>query len=174
MNKQQKSELIDVLRGQLASSQASFVVNYQGLTVNEMQVLRRTLREKGAHLKIAKGRLVKRAVDGLEGVSKLAPYLKDQIGVVFVSDETSAVAKVLNDFAQKHQALVLKVACFESKVVDATQIKRLANLPSREVLLAQLCFTLKAPVMQFTRVLETNITRLAHVLEQVVEHKKSE
>lgn len=175
MNKQQKTALVGALRERLEKSRASFVVEYKGLTVRQMQALRRALQAKGgASIQIAKARLIKRAANGIEGVEGLAPYLNEQIGVVFASDEVSAIAKVLNDFAKDNQALVLKAGCVDSKILGAAQVKRIAELPSREVLLAQLCGVLNAPITQLARALEWNLVRLVHVLEQVEEQKKSQ
>lgn len=174
MNKQQKKALVDSLHERLENSRASFVVQYQGLTVRQMQALRKSLREKGGTLQVAKARLIKRAAQGITGVEGLAPYLNEQIGVVFASDEISAIAKILNDFSKDNEALVLKTGCVESKILNAAQVKRIAELPSREVLLAQLCGVLNAPMNQLVRALEWNMVRLVHVLKQVEEQKKSQ
>lgn len=149
MNKREKELVVGVLREKFDQSNGSFVVNVKGLTVNQTQQLRSQLREQGGELKIAKVRLVKRAVDHESYGKQLGLILKDQVGIVFAHKETSPVAKVLHGFAKQNEALKLVAGCVDSEVLDSKGVVTIASLPSREVLLAQLCGLLKAPVLQF-------------------------
>lgn len=163
MNRDQKSVVIDSLKNEFASSQASFVVGYKGLTVKQLEALRRELRTSKSKFRVAKARLIKRAVGDVEGVNELAPYFKEQIGVVFVTDEaTSAVAKVLYNFSQKNEALKLIVGYSQARLMPQSLIERIATLPSREVLLAQVCYLLG---MQMQRLMWT--------LQKIAEKKQS-
>jgi len=173
MNREQKTEVIGSLKNEFTNSQASFVVGYKGLTVKQMQSLRKELREKQGTLTVAKARLMKRAVENVEGVSGLTPYLKDQIGVVFVTQDASAVAKVLYDFSKKHQALHLVAGFFDSTVLPSEGVARIATLPPREVLLAQLCGVLQAPTTKLVVVLNMQILRLLWTLKKVAESKEA-
>src|ERR1700722_18081593 len=157
MNRDQKSIVIDTLKNDFLNSKASFVVGYKGLTVKQLQALRKELHAQHGTFKVAKGRLIKRAVMDIDNVTDLSPYIKEQIGVVFVNDQAPAVAKVLHDFAKKNNALLLVAGYFDSQVVRSEMIARIATLPSKEVLLAQLCGTLNAPVAKFTYLLNMQI-----------------
>lgn len=163
MNRQQKESIVELFHKNFSTSKGSFFVDYCGLTVVQMQQLRRQLQEKGGALKIAKMRLVRRALAGVSGFDALASYCKNQVGVVFAHDEAevSGVAKALNDFAKKNQSLGLVVGCLDAELLDRAAITRIASLPSREVLLAQLCGTLKAP-----------LAKLAFVLSEVQKQKQ--
>ncbi|MCL4380266.1 50S ribosomal protein L10 [Candidatus Dependentiae bacterium] len=154
MNKQQKQEFVLSLRQQFQASPASFLVGYKGLSVADMTTLKKALGKQGATLKVAKMRLVKKAVDGVEGVEQLSPFCENQLGVVFVGQEPNAVAKVLYDFAKEKEKLVIVAGCIERAFVDKEEIVILATLPSREVLLAQLCATLQAPLAQFIFIIQ--------------------
>lgn len=154
MNREQKELTVQELKQNFADSQGSFLVSYQGLTVNEMQVLRKELRSSGGNLKVAKGRLVKLAVNDVPGVQELTPFVKEQLAVVFVAKEPSAIAKVLYDFSKKKKALSVVVGYVESRLVGKELITRLAMLPSREILLAQLCSVLSAPVASVARAID--------------------
>lgn len=172
MNRQEKLAVIEHLKEGFTGSTASFVVNYQKLTVVQMQKLRRALRQQGGSLKIAKARLVKRAVDGMEGIDTLEPYLKEQIGIVFADKDVSAIAKVLRDFAKENEALKLVVGRMDHKTLTADEVVRIASLPSREVLLAQVCATLQAPSAGLARVLNGMILQLLWTLKQVGDKKQ--
>lgn len=173
MNRTEKNQLIDSLKDSFSKSEASFLVEYKGLSVNQMQALRKGLRSNSASLKVAKGRLMKRAVSGVEGADQLAPHFHDQIGAVFVTKSAPETAKFLTEYSKENQALKLVVGVIESQLFDAQSIQRIANLPSREVLLAQLCGTLQAPTTQMATVLHLMIARLAIVLKQIEEQKSA-
>lgn len=173
MNRQQKELVVHLFRERFVQSPASFVVGYKGLTVNQLQTLRSELRKQGAAFKVTKARLIKIAVGDLEDAQILTPYLKDQIGIVFVSDKSPAgVAKVLNDFAKDHQALQLVGGAVEGTFVDRSAIGRIASLPSKEVLVAQVCGLLKAPLSRLVGTLNMQVAQLPLVLKQIAEKKK--
>ncbi|MBT3456184.1 50S ribosomal protein L10 [bacterium] len=174
MNRQEKEALVESLRQSFSECQSSFVVLYRGLSVPKVQQLRRGLREKSGLLKIAKARLMKLAVEGLDGVEGLTPFLKDQIGLVFASGDTPAVAKELCGFAKKNESFSILACSFESQVLDNVAICQLATLPSREVLLGQVAGLLKMPTTQFVQLLNMLIVRLLFVLKKIEEKKAAE
>ena len=172
MNRQQKEEVIKTLQKGFSDSTGLCFVRYSGLTVKQMQQLRGMLREKGGTLKVAKMRLVKRALTGLENMESLSPYCKDQLGVVFATEEFPPVAKVLHEFAKKNEVLRLIVGSLDSQLLNKEAIIRIASLPPREILLAQVCGTVKAPLVGFVRVLNMLITRLLWVLKEIESKKQ--
>ncbi len=171
MNRQQKEQVIQSLRQDFEGNPASFVVSYRGLSVDQLQVLRRQLRKHGGRLKVTKVRLMKIAADQAEAAKPLIPYLKDQIGIVFASKESSAIAKVLYDFAKNHKDLQLIVGKLDDQLLDKDLIKRIASLPSREVLLAQVCGAINAPISGLASVLRILLMRPLMVLKQISEKK---
>ena len=173
MNRQEKALVVDELKKDLLSSQASFVVVFRGLNVEKMQQLRSELRAKGGSLKVAKARLMKRAVGGEAGVSELSEFFKDQIGLVFADEEVAGVAKVLVDFSKENNALGLVTGYFDSRVVAKEKIAQIASLPPKEVLLAQLCGTLQAPISGLARALNMMILKLLFALKQIEDQKKN-
>jgi|SRR5579872_6849118 len=153
MNRQDKIAVVESLHNDFANSKAAFVVGYKGLTVAQLSALRSQLRKQGGTFKVAKARLMKRAVQGLECLEELQPSLRDQVGLVFAQQEAPVIAKVLYEFAKENQALHLISGCMDSAVIDNQMITRIASLPSREVLLAMVCGTLKAPIQKLAGVL---------------------
>ncbi len=172
MNRQQKELVVQLFRERFIKSPASFVVGYKGMTVSQMQELRSKLRESGGALKVTKARLMKLALGDLEDAKALMPHLQDQIGMVFVSDEPTVVAKVLSDYSKNNKALSLIVGRLDGDVLDPQAIVRIASLPSKIQLLAMLSGTLKAPMTRLAFVLNMQIGQLLHVLKKIAEKKK--
>jgi large subunit ribosomal protein L10 len=173
MNRKEKEQVIDYLRDAFGKSQASFLVNYKGLNVAQVSELRSKLREKSGTFKIAKVTLVKRVADELPAIEGIKPFLQEQVGLIFAAEESPAIAKILNDFALENKQMSILAGCMESSILSPESIKLLANLPSREVLLAQVAGTLKAPIGKLTNVLNMLILRLVLVLKEI-EKKKAQ
>lgn len=176
MNRQQKESVVELFHKDFLANKGTFFVSYTGLTVGQMQQLRRQLREKGGALKVAKMRLVKRALATVDGAEGLLSHCKNQLGVVFAYDsaEVSGIAKTLSDFAKKNQALGLIVGCVDEQILDKTAIIRVASLPSKEVLLAQVCGTLNAPLTTFVYGLNSVLVKLVVALKEVEKQKQAQ
>ena len=161
MNRQEKSQLVTALKDQFSQNSGSVLVSYKGLTVNQLQKLRRGVRQNGGNFKVTKARLMKLAAQDMENAQPLIPYFKDQVGLVFMEKQDPALIKFLYTFSKANEGLKLVAGSLESKLVDASTLVHLALLPSREVLLAQVCGIMKAP-----------ITKLAFVLQQISDKKQ--
>lgn len=172
MNRQEKAHVIDSIKKDFASSQASFIVQTQGMTVEQVQQLRRELYAKKGAIKVAKNTLLIKATSDMAGLSELAPFFKDQIAVVFAETEAPAIAKILFNTSKKQAHLKLSAGALDNRVITAQQIEFLAELPSREVLLAQLCGTLLAPIQQTASLLNQLIARLLYVMNEIEKKKK--
>lgn len=171
MNKQEKAQVISFLQEGFQKNQASFLVNFKGLSVKEMQSLRKVLRQGGGSFKVAKARLMKRATEGIEGIDSLKGMFKDQVGLVFARQDTPGIAKALYDFSKEHEALQLVAGYFENQVFDKNSVVRIAQLPSKEVLLGQLCGGLNAPISNFVGVLNGLLVKLVLVMKSIEEQK---
>lgn len=153
MNRQDKIAVVESLHNDFSSSQAAFVVGVKGLTVAQMRKLRIELRKQGGIFKVAKARLIKRAAQGLQGPEGLMDSFRNQIGLVFALQEAPAVAKVIYTFAKENEALQVISGFMDSQLLDSATIIRIASLPSREIMLAVVCGTLKAPMQRLVGVL---------------------
>ncbi|MBN1549096.1 50S ribosomal protein L10 [Candidatus Babeliales bacterium] len=154
MNRQEKSVVVDSLKQQLQQSASSFVVDYKGLSVHQLEALRKNLRGQGSLFKVAKARLMKRAVADLDAMSELNQVFKDQIGLVFSPNQAAQTAKSLYEFAKENEKLGIVAGYTDSQFLSKQDIIALATLPSREVLLAMLCGVLMAPLSSFVRALD--------------------
>ena len=148
----EKEALVNVIAEQMKNASSSVVVEYRGLSVGEVTELRRNLREEGVEFKVYKNSMVQRAADAC-GYSELKDALKGPNAIAFSSDAT-APARVLANFAKKHEHLVLKSGVVEGKVVDLDTIKELASLPNRDGMLSMLLSCLQSPVRSFACVVK--------------------
>ena len=130
-----KQEIISEISEKTKNASSTIFFEYQGLTAEETNELRRKLRENDSELKIYKNTLVKRAYDALN--IDLAEELKGPKAVVFGTDAVAPI-KVLSDFAKKHPALELKAGIVEGEIADEAKLKELSTIPSREGLLTML------------------------------------
>ena len=154
MNRHQKESVVRDINDQLKSANASFLIGYKGLSVAQVQDLRSRLRNVSGVFKVSKARLMKIAAKDLSGIDDFKNQFKDQVGLVFVKKDVPSVAKVLVDYSTINENLNIVAGFFESKAMSKDQIKYLASLPSREVLLAILAGTLQAPIASLARTLE--------------------
>lgn len=171
--RQDKVAIVEELKKDFAAAQVTVVTEYRGLNVAEITELRRKLREAGGKLKVAKNTLARIAAreQGLEG---LEAYLEGPTALAFGFDDPAAVPKVLSSFAKDHKVFVLKGGIFEGTVMDESGIKRLADLPSREELLARVVGGFQAPLAGLVNVLQGNIRNLVYALEAVRKQRAGE
>jgi large subunit ribosomal protein L10 len=169
MNRQEKSSAIDILKNEFQSNEAAFIVGMQGMTVAQVESLRKGVRTQGGKFQVAKNSLLRLAAKDIPGVQKLSPYFKDQVAVIFVSKEASSVAKLICTVSEENEHLKIVAGCYESRVFDQDMVKFLGSLPPKEVLVAQLCGLLKAPMAQHVSLLNQLIARLLYVLKQASE-----
>lgn len=170
----EKQAVVTELKEKLSNTKGAVLANYRGLTVAQDTKLRRKLREAGVEYRVVKNTLTRIAANevGIEGLDK---YLEGPTVIALSANDPVAPAKILSDFIKENklQALEIKAGLVEGKVVDASGVKALASLPSREVLIAQLLGTMQAPIAGFVRVLQGNISNLVYALEAVRKQKES-
>ncbi|MDN4605535.1 50S ribosomal protein L10 [Paenibacillus sp. F6_3S_P_1C] len=145
---QAKQESVDAVTAKLRESATTVVVDYRGLNVAQVTELRKQLREAGIEFQVLKNSLLRRAAAAAE-LSELNEVLTGPSAIAFSVDDVVAPAKILNDFAKKNDALELKGAVVEGRVIGVEEVKALAELPSREGLLSMLLSVLQAPVRNF-------------------------
>ena len=173
MKLQGKKELAKTIQDSFNNAQASFLVNYRGLSVVQLTELRNKLREQEGIFKVAKLTIIRHAIDQVQDAGVLSEYLKDQLALVFAQNESPAIAKVLRDFAEENEQLEIIAGVMDSQLLSIESIISLAKLPSKGVLIAQLLGTLQAPARNITCVLNMLILRLLFVLKEI-EKKKVE
>ncbi len=163
--KEEKSILIDHLLEKVNASPFLFVVDYTGLTVDKFEVLRKRLQEAKAELHVYKNTFVKKAAERAGYPEEISSILTGQSAVVTGEKDVCAAAKVMKTFADEFKKPAMKGGIMDGKFLDADGIKVLADLPSREVLLATLLGLLQTPAQQLVRLLNEPAASLARVLQ---------
>jgi len=168
ISRERKKELVQQYVERLSQSQGVILADYRGLRVAEMEQLRRAARESGGALQVVKNRLLKLGLAEM-GLSLPDEWLQGPTLVAFCTDEMPAMAKAMVDFAKDVPALVIKGGLLEGSLLSSEQIKDLANLPSREMLLAQVLGTINAPASQVAGVVANGIRQVLNLLQAYVD-----
>jgi large subunit ribosomal protein L10 len=163
-----KVAVVDEVRQRLTSSDAAILTEYRGINVAEMARLRRSLREAGGNYKIYKNTLARFAVREL-GLEELEAMLLGPTAIAFVDGDAAAVAKALRDFSRTNPALVIKGGVLGTTVLSAADAGALAELPSRDQLLAQLAGAMAAPLQQLAGLLAAVPRNFAYGLRALAE-----
>ena len=140
-----KKQIVQDIADKFKASKSTIVVDYRGLNVAEVTELRKQLRDAGIDFKVYKNTLTRLAAESAE-VAELNSVLTGPNAIAFSSEDVVAPAKILNDFAKKHEALEIKAGIIEGNVASVEEVKALAELPSREGLLSMLLSVLQAPI----------------------------
>ncbi|WP_341909992.1 50S ribosomal protein L10 [Polaromonas sp. YR568] len=151
LNRSEKQAVIDEVTGLAAKAQTLVMAEYRGITVADMTRLRSQARDKGVNLSVLKNTLARRAVAG-SAFEVVADQMTGPLIYGFSTDAVAA-AKVVSDFAKTNDKLVIRGGAFAGKSLDVNGVKQLANIPSKEVLLAQLCGLLMSPMSRTAVVL---------------------
>ena len=169
----EKVQLVQDLQGLLSSSAGLFLVSYKGLTVSDFAELRGRLAEVDAECHVVPNRLLLRAAaeNGLETLA--ASALADDTAMVSGGQDATEVAKALRGFARQHKEVSFKAGVFEGKLYSREDTARLAELPPREVVLAQLLGLLQAPMGQLVGVLNAKVASIVYVLRAYADSKES-
>lgn len=169
----EKAGKVAELKDLLTSSKGVVLVDYCGLTVAEDTELRSKMREAGAKYMVAKNTFIRIAAKeaGIEG---LDAYLEHNTAVAFSAEDPVAPAKILNDFSKDHKALEIKAGILDGKVIGLDEVKAVAELPSREELLAKLVGSMQAPISGLVNVLQGTIRNFVYTLEAVRQKKEQE
>ncbi len=167
--RQAVAELADLLR----TSSALAVADYRGLSVSDMQSVRRTLRASGVQLHVAKNRLVKIAADDA-GRADLKPMLEGPTALASIDGDAVAMAKALQEaFRPYARTVTIRGGMLGNQAIDAAALQRLATLPSREMLLAKLAGGMAAPISGMAGVLAANLRNLVGVLSAIADQKRA-
>ena len=163
MDRAAKQELVTTLNGVFSAANVVVVAHYSGLTVAQMQTLRKQMKQAGATVKVAKNRLAKIALDGTD-VASIAPLLKGPTLIAFSSDPVAA-PKVASDFAKAHEKFVILGGAMGKTALDPNGVKALAALPSLDELRAKIVGLIQAPATKIAQVVNAPAAKLARVVQ---------
>jgi large subunit ribosomal protein L10 len=153
----QKQKELTELVNKIKNSTAGVLVNYQGITVEDDTVLRKALRKAGVDYTVYKNTMTSRACDET-GYTGMKPYLKGMIALAISSDPI-APAKILREYAEKIESFEIKAGYVDGQVIDKQGVIALADIPSKEGLIAKLLGSLQAPLYGLAYVLQAKIDK---------------
>ncbi|MBD3282539.1 MAG: 50S ribosomal protein L10 [Candidatus Portnoybacteria bacterium] len=167
LTRKQKEEIVKELAEKMERQESLVFTDISGISVEEMQDLRRKLREQGIEYKVAKKTLINLAFEKSKHDIDISG-LKGSIGVAFGYEDPIMPAKILDKFSKEHEALDILGGVMEKRLLSMEEVKELAKIPSQEELLASLVGSLKAPMNNFVNILQGNIRNLVGVLNAIV------
>jgi large subunit ribosomal protein L10 len=170
MARPEKVAVVEEIRTKLADADAAVLTEYRGLTVHELADLRGSLRPTGTEYKVFKNTLARRAVEGV-GLDEIAALFEGPVAIAFVRGDAAAAAKALRDFGRGNPALVVKGGLLGERVISAGEIDALAELPSREVLLAQVAGAMQAPLTKAAGLFQAFTRNFAYGVKAYIDQR---
>jgi len=169
-NIEAKKKVVAELQQKVEDATLVVFTDYRGLTVGEMSVLRGKLNAPGVTYQVVKNTMMEFALAN-SGHEDIIEYISGPNAVIFSNEDPVGPAKAVYEFIKQHKKLEVKVGILEGQLVTADKVKALAELPSREALIAQVLGTMQAPINSLVYVLNANLTGLVRALDQVREQK---
>jgi len=166
-----KDEVVKEIKEKLNNSKGVILVDFCGLSADEMGDLRRKLKESASELKVVKNTLALRALSG-SPLSESKEFFVGPTAFVFSFEDIVKTAKTLVDYTKEAESLKFKGALVDGKVCGSEDVISISKLPSREVLMAQMLGTMRAPIQGLLGVLTANLSALIAVLNAIKEKKK--
>ena len=163
MDRAEKKELVETLNAVFKAANVVVVAHYSGLTVAQMQTLRRQMKQVGATVKVAKNRLAKIALDGTD-VASIAPLLRGPTLIAYSGDPVAA-PKAAVDFAKGHERFVILGGAMGKTALNPDGVKALASLPSLDELRAKLVGLIQAPATKIAQVVTAPAAKVARVVQ---------
>ena len=148
-----KQPIVAEISEVIKDAQSVVLVDYRGLTVEEDTALRKQLREAGVNYKVYKNTLMNFAFKGTD-FEALAPYLNGPSAIAVSTEDATAPARILAEFAKKAKNLEIKAGVVEGTLYDAKGMQAVADIPSRDVLISRLLGSLQSPITNFARVIK--------------------
>lgn len=154
----QKKQIVEEIRSKIVDAKSIVLVDYRGLTVEEVTELRSKYRAAGVDYKVYKNSMMRFAFKeaGLEDFNE---FLAGPSAIAFSKDDPVIAAKVTNDFAKDHKNLEFKAGVVEGQIMSVDKIKAIGELPAKEVLLTQLVIALNSPISMLARALQAIVEK---------------
>lgn len=172
MDRAKKETFVEELKERVGRAPVLYLTDFTGLNVKAMTELRATLRKSGAEYVVVKNRLAKRVFDESETLPDIADSLVGPTGFVLGYEDAAAAAKVLSEFAKAHDKKpTVKLGVMENKILQPEQVEKIAKLPPREQLLAELAGALEAPMSMLATALEAKLQETAGLLDALKEER---
>lgn len=171
LTREQKREQSETLRDTLSGVSTLFLLENTGLNVNDVNVLRSEIRKTEGSYKVVKNSVVRLAVEGTN-LEVITPHMTGPKTLAFTDGDAVALAKALKTFIKKHPELTIQHAYLEGQLLDAKEAEKIADLPSKDELIAKLLYVLQSPIRRLAVALNSPVQQLASVMSQIAESKE--
>ncbi len=175
----QKKQKVEKLQSLIQEAGNFFLIKYGSIPHQQLESIRKKLRENKSKLKVVKNSLFQKAVNKLstgdQNYKTLAQTifpLKENTAVVLDGEDIYAVVKMIADFAKEYEELEFKGGLLEGQIYDKSQLAKIATLPSRDQLIAKIYSSVKSPFYRLSYALKFNQTKIYLILKQIAEQKK--
>ncbi len=172
MSRAQKAERVAVIREQISAVEAVYLTEFRGLTVQELQEVRRSLREGGARMRVSKMSLTRLATSDL-GYGDLSEYLSGPTALVFAEGDPLTAARTVREQSRQNRQLVLKGGMMEGRFLNLDQVTELALLGSRSQLMGKIAGGLSAPINKAAGVFASFTRSAVGAFTQLLERKQA-
>jgi large subunit ribosomal protein L10 len=172
VNRPEKEQLVKRLREQLENVNSAFLFGYSGLSVNQATDLRSKIKKTESTYRVLKNRIAALALESTP-LAPLKEHLRGPLALTYQAGEPVGLAKVLAEFAKENPALEFRAGLLEGRPITKVEMQSLAQLPSREVLLARFLGAITGPLAAFQRVLMAPVRDFASVIDQITKKKES-
>lgn len=169
---EEKKALVSEVNAVAAQALSCVGAEYRGLTVEQLDGLRKQARASNVYVKVVKNTLARRAVEGTD-FECLKPALKGPLVLAFSSEEPGAAARIFRDFAKGNEKLKVTAVAISGQLLPGSDLDRVASLPTREEALTQLAVVLNAPITKFVRTLNEPHAKMVRTFGAVRDQKQA-
>jgi large subunit ribosomal protein L10 len=172
LNLESKKQVVSEVAAIAAEAHSAIAAEYRGLSVDDMTLLRAKAREDKVHIRVVKNTLARRAVQGTE-FECMQEGLTGPLVLAFSQEDPGAAARVVNDFAKEHEKLNVRLVAIGGELLDPSEIKRLASLPTYDQAISMSMSVMLAPVEKLVRTMNEVPGKLVRTLAAIRDQKES-
>ncbi|HZY10375.1 MAG TPA: 50S ribosomal protein L10 [Bacteroidota bacterium] len=171
MKQQEKDQIISEVSKKIAQAKSLFFTDFNGITVEQINELRRDFRKSKIEYRVVKNTLVRKALERIGGYDKVSNHLIGHTAIAFGFDDPIAPAKIIKKFHDKHEKLKVKICIIESQVFQGNRLDELAKLPTRSEIIAGVLGSLQSPLVGIVSVLNSVLGDVVNVIDAIQKKK---
>ncbi len=172
LNLESKKQIVSEVAAVAVSAQSAIAAYYHGLNVDEMTDLRKRARRHGVYLRVVKNTLARRALENT-GFKCMCDGLTGPLVLAFSKNDPTSAAKLIKEFSDERREMEVRMVALDSELLDVSEVKRLASLPSYDEAVAMLMGVMKAPIAKFVRTASEVPAKMVRVLAAVRDRKQA-
>lgn len=172
MKRSEKEQIVSTMKERILRAKSLFFADFTGITVEQINELRRDFRKSDIGYQVVKNTLARKALEGIEGYDKVLDKLESPTAIAFGYSDPVAPARIIRKFREKHDRLKVKICVVENQVFDGKDLDRLAKLPSRPEIVAGILGSIQAPIAGLIGAVGAVMRDLVNIVD-AIEKKKA-